>query len=132
VFAKHDAQEVWGNVPIRQRNGYNVGRRAESHMDDPREREILDKTIAILRDSLSPRRILLFGSRARERHTQGADFDIAVDHPQPQFRQARKILESINECAGLHKIDVVYLPDVDEGFRAMILQTGRVIYEEPA
>jgi predicted nucleotidyltransferase len=99
-------------------------------MDDPREREILDKTIAILRDSLSPRRILLFGSRARRRHAQGADFDIAVDHP--QFRQARKILESVNECAGLHKIDIVYLPDVDEDFRAMILQTGRVICERPA
>jgi len=105
---------------------------SKSQMDDPREREILDKTVAILRDSLSPRRILLFGSRARERHPRGADFDIAVDHPQPQFRQARKILESVNECAGLHKIDVVYLPDVDEDFRALILETGRVIYEKPA
>lgn len=101
-------------------------------IDDHREREILDKTVAILHDSLSPSRILLFGSRARGVHSYGADFDIAVDHPRPQFRQERKILESVNECAGLHKIDVVYLPDVDEDFRAMILETGRVIYEKPA
>ena len=101
-------------------------------MDDSREREILGKAVAILRESLSPRRILLFGSRARNRNSPGADFDIAVDHIRPQFRQARRILESVNECAGLHKIDVVYLPDVDEDFRAMILETGRIIYEEPA
>lgn len=101
-------------------------------MDDPRERQILENTVAILRNSLSPRRILLFGSRTRTRHARGADFDIAVDHPQPQLRQARQILESVNECAGLHKVDIVYLPDVDEDFRALILQTGRVIYEESA
>jgi len=100
--------------------------------DDLREREILDKAVAILRDSLSPSRILLFGSRARKRHSLGADFDIAVDHPRPQFRQERKILESVNECAGLHRIDVVYLPDVEEDFRAMILETAQVLYEKPA
>lgn len=101
-------------------------------MEDSREREILDRTVTILCETLSPRRILLFGSRAGKRHFSGADFDIAVDHPQPPFRQARKILESVNECAGLHKIDVVYLPDVDEDFRALILETGRVVYERPA
>jgi predicted nucleotidyltransferase len=101
-------------------------------MNDSREQEILDKAVAILRAALSPRRILLFGSRARNHHSPGADFDIAVDHPQPQFRQARRVLESVNQCAGLYKIDVVYLPDVDEDFRAMILETARVIYEEPA
>jgi hypothetical protein len=42
------------------------------------------------------------------------------------------ILESINECAGLHKIDVIYLPEVDDDFRAIILEAGRVIYEERA
>ncbi len=100
--------------------------------DDRREDEILDRTVAILRDAISPSRILLFGSRARAVHLHGADFDIAVDHPRPQFRQERKILERINECAGLHKVDVVYLPDVDEDFRALILETGRVIYEKSA
>ena len=104
----------------------------KSAMEDSREREILDKIIPILLDTLSPRRILLFGSRAGKRHSSGADFDIAVDHPQPQFRQARRILESVNECAGLHKIDLVYLPDIDEDFRALILETGRVVYEKRA
>jgi predicted nucleotidyltransferase len=88
--------------------------------------------VAILRASLSPGRIILFGSRARKRHPPGADFDIAIDHPQPPFRQARMILESINECAGLHKIDVIYLPEVDDDFRAIILEAGRVIYQERA
>jgi predicted nucleotidyltransferase len=101
-------------------------------MDSDREKEILGNTVAILRDALSPRRILLFGSRVGKRYSPGADFDIAVDHPRPQFRKARKILESINESAGLHKIDLVYLPDVDEDFRAMILETGRIVYEKPA
>jgi predicted nucleotidyltransferase len=101
-------------------------------MDDAREKEILGKAVAILRDSLSPRRILLFGSRTGKRYPPGADFDIAVDHARPQFRKARKILESVNECAGLYKIDLVYLPDVDEDFREMILETGRIIYEKPA
>jgi predicted nucleotidyltransferase len=101
-------------------------------MGNPPGKEILEKAVAILPDSLSPRRILLFGSRTKNQYPPGADFDIAVDHPRPHFRQARKILESVNECAGLHRIDFVYLPDVDEDFRTMILETGRVVYVKPA
>lgn len=106
--------------------------KAHAPMDDAREREILEKVVDVLRETLSPRRILLFGSRAGKRHSPGADFDFAVDHPQPRFREARRILERVNECAGLHKVDLVYLPDVDEDFRAMILETGRTLYEKPA
>jgi uncharacterized protein len=105
---------------------------SEIDMNNPRENEILEKTVAILCESLSPRRIFLFGSRTKKQYPSSADFDIAVDHPRPPFRQVRKILDSLNACAGLHKIDLVYLSDVDEDFRTMILETGRVIYEKPA
>jgi predicted nucleotidyltransferase len=53
----------------------------EAEWTTPKSRKILDKTVAILRASLSPGRIILFGSRARKRHPPGADFDIAIDHP---------------------------------------------------
>ena len=46
--------------------------------------------------------------------------------------RSHEILESVSECSGLHKMDVVYLSDVDEDFRDLILAAGRVVYEKPA
>ena len=43
-------------------------------MGSDREKEVLENTVAILRDALSPRRILLFGSRVGKRYSPGADF----------------------------------------------------------
>jgi predicted nucleotidyltransferase len=95
----------------------------------PRESEVLEKALAILKAELHPKRILLFGSRAEGRHVRASDFDLAVDVPKPTDGRAYQIWEAINDAIGLYKADVVYLPNVDPDFRNLILTTGKVVYE---
>jgi len=96
---------------------------------EDREEEILNRIIEILREKLNPLKILLFGSRGKGKFLKNADFDIAVESERPDIRIERKIKEKIDEIAGLYKVDVVYLGNIDEDFRKIVLKTGRVIYE---
>ncbi|OGX11179.1 MAG: hypothetical protein A2351_02920 [Omnitrophica bacterium RIFOXYB12_FULL_50_7] len=94
-----------------------------------RENEILQGVIKILKKDLAPRRIILFGSRAKGKFQKGSDFDFAVDLKKPDFNIERKIKEKIEAISGLYGVDVVYLKSVDEGFRKIVQKTGKVIYE---
>jgi len=94
-----------------------------------REKEILNSIIEILKNHLNPDRIILFGSRAKNIFNQNADFDIAIDYEKVDIRKHRKIMEDIEKAAGLFKIDIVYLKNVDEEFKKIILNTGKIIYE---
>lgn len=94
-----------------------------------REREVLDTAISIIRERLDPDRVLLFGSRAKEYSNSRADFDIAADLEEPDVRAVRKLKEQIDNASGLYKVDVVFLKSVEDGFRDIILGTGKVVYE---
>jgi len=94
-----------------------------------REKEILNSIIEILKNHLNPDRIILFGSRAKNIFNQNADFDIAIDYEKVDIRKHRKIMEDIEKAAGLFKVDIVYLKNVDEEFKKIILNTGKIIYE---
>ena len=94
-----------------------------------RENEVLREVIKILKEMLSPQRIILFGSRAKGKYRKGADFDFALDLKRPELELARKIEEKIEGIAGLYGVDIVYLKSVDEGFRKIIQKTGEVVYE---
>ena len=93
----------------------------------PRENQVLETVLAILKRELSPARIILFGSRAEGRSTAGSDFDLAVDVSKPE--RAYEINETVNESVGLYKVDIVYLPNVAPDFRELVIKTGKVIYE---
>jgi len=95
-----------------------------------RENQVLSKAIDVLAGELNPKKILLFGSRAKGTNSKNADFDIAVDAKKPDFEKQRKIEEKIEGIAGLHKVDVVYLGNVDEEFRKIIAETGKIVYEK--
>jgi uncharacterized protein len=94
-----------------------------------REEEILDKVLGILVEHLSPERIILFGSRGKGKFSGNPDFDFAVDTETPDIRTERLVHDEIEKVAGLYKVDVVYLPAVDEDFREIIYETGKVVYE---
>jgi len=89
----------------------------------------LDNILNILVNGHQPTRIILFGSRANNRNKNFSDYDIAIDLERTTLRQKRKVLEQIDEIIGLHKIDLVYLNEVEEAFRKIILKTGKIIYE---
>jgi predicted nucleotidyltransferase len=95
-----------------------------------REKQILSRSVRVLRESVAPKRIYLFGSRAKGRSAPGADFDLAVDGRRPGPRLWRQLEEQLDEIAGLHQIDLVFLPDVSKEFRTVVLQSGKLLYEK--
>ncbi len=101
-----------------------------SGMRQAREREILEKSVEILKEMLSPQKIILFGSRAKRKSGPASDFDIAVEGVAPSVRLEGLIHEKMDEIGGLYKIDVIYLKNSDPGFRDIVLKTGEVLYEK--
>jgi len=93
-----------------------------------REKSVLKAALKILREELRPRKILLFGSRAKGTQRKGSDFDLALDCPKPPGRKAERLEERISEKSGLFRIDLVYLPAATKDFRDIILSTGKVVY----
>lgn len=96
----------------------------------PREQQVLDSVVEILKKRLQPNRIILFGSRAKGKSHLGSDFDLAVDQDQPELIMERQIREDIDQVSGLYSVDVVYLNSVDAEFKNIILKTGKTIYEQ--
>ena len=94
-----------------------------------RENEILTDIIEIVKRYLDPERIILFGSRAKQNYRKSADFDIAIEKEPVDIRTERKIKEEIEQVAGLYKVDLIFLKNVDSRFREMIIKTGQVVYE---
>ncbi|BAT71061.1 nucleotidyltransferase [Thermosulfidibacter takaii ABI70S6] len=76
-----------------------------------------------------PRRIILFGSRAKGCHKKRSDIDIAVDM-ELTFREKRKLREKVDEVSGLYSVDLVFLDDVEDDFKARILREGVILYEK--
>lgn len=96
-----------------------------------RENEILEKIRELLIDFYDPKRIILFGSRAKGKNKLGSDFDFAVDTDIiPNQEKLFSLRKEIDNISGLYKIDVVFLSDVDDEFKQIILETGKVIYEK--
>ena len=97
-----------------------------------REREILQKALGILVRELSPKRIYLFGSRGKKENVAGSDFDLAIElrGAVPSLTKKREIQDLLEAIAGLYSIDIVFLAEVESGFRSLILETGSLVYEQ--
>jgi len=89
----------------------------------------LNSIIEILVDELHPKKLILFGSRGKGMESYNSGYDIAIDSDKIDFTAKRKLKEKIIEVSGLYKIDIVYLSETDEGFKDIILTTGKIIYE---
>jgi len=94
-----------------------------------RESEIISGVLEVLKEVLSAERVILFGSRATENNDPHADFDFAIDGPEMDVSALRAARERIDAIRGLYKVDIVHLASVDEAFRRIIEETGKVIYE---
>lgn len=93
-----------------------------------REKEITKKVVDILKKQLKPRKIILFGSRAKGTHGHGSDFDFAVDLKRPDVKKEAEIKDAIGAVSRLYSVDVIYLKSVDPGFRTVVRSTGKVVY----
>jgi len=93
-----------------------------------REKEVLDKIVLLLKEKLNPGLIILFGSRASEKHNTGSDFDIALDGEKIDVREMRKLKEKLEEISGLYKVDLIFLESVDSEFKNIIIRRGKILY----
>ena len=89
----------------------------------------LNNIIKILVDELNPDRLILFGSRGKGKAFTNSDYDIAVDTRKIEFRKKRILKEKLEDILGLHKLDLVFINEVEKKFKEIILKTGRVVYE---
>lgn len=81
-------------------------------------------------DTLGPRRIYLFGSRARGGARELSDFDLAFDLDEDARGKWLRFLADIDELPlTLRAVDYVALHDAPVQLRDEILRTGKVIYE---
>ncbi|WP_457564682.1 type VII toxin-antitoxin system MntA family adenylyltransferase antitoxin [Caminibacter sp.] len=71
----------------------------------------------------NPKKILLFGSRARGDNTPRSDIDIAVDL-NLSFREKRKLKEKIDEISGLYSVDLIFFEDMSDKFKEKVLKEG--------
>jgi predicted nucleotidyltransferase len=77
---------------------------------------------------LRPERVWLFGSRAKGRAHRGSDFDFGVESRRPPFQIQQQLQDQIDEIAGLHHVDLIYLPEVDPEFQELVRKTGKVVF----
>ncbi len=94
-----------------------------------RDKQIIQSALRILKRELAPRRVILFGSRAKGHARPHADFDIAVDARVPSLKQKLHLEDQLETVAGLYRIDLVFLSRVSKAFRRVIENTGDVLYE---
>lgn len=96
-----------------------------------RAENIIQKVKKVLIETCTPDQIIIFGSRAKGTDQTGSDFDFAVKtRYKPGKNEFLTMKNRIEEISGLYKVDVVFLSDVDEEFKQIILETGKVIYEK--
>ncbi len=93
------------------------------------EEKKLSTILKLIIEEYNPEKVILFGSRGKGTNHFNSDYDIAIDSNKIDFRTKRKFYDVIENSIGLHKIDIVFLREVDDSFRNIILKTGRIIYE---
>jgi predicted nucleotidyltransferase len=86
-----------------------------------------------------PRKVVLFGSRARGEGRTDSDWDILViaDSKQPRHQRAAPLYGALSDLR--HPVDIlVYTPeeveewkDVPQAFVTTATREGKVLYEEP-
>lgn len=107
----------------------NIREDKTTTLDDTKSQALLDTIIAIIKEHLHPKRIILFGSRAKGQAQEYSDYDIAIQGVDMDIRKDRLLKEALDEKMGIYTVEVVDLDRVDEGFRAMVVKYGKILYE---
>ena len=104
------------------------------------DQRILSDIVHRIRSVANPRKIVLFGSRARGEHREDSDIDLLVieDSPLPRHRRAIPLNAALSDLPlDVNAEVVVYTPaEVEEwrgasaAFVTTALREGKVLYEE--
>lgn len=90
-------------------------------------RSLLKQIVDILVKYVRPKRIIVYGSRARGDYNKTSDIDIAVECGEGS-RLVRNVID--DEVRTLLKLDIIDLDAVESPLRNEIEQEGIVVYEK--
>ena len=92
----------------------------------------IGQLVSLIKKTLHPGKIILFGSRAKGTAVRGSDIDIAVEGvPRLSVREERYLKEKIDEVSGLLSVDILFLDYMgDEAIKKVVKETGVVLYEK--
>jgi len=92
--------------------------------------ELITQVIEIIGHQLGsmPFELYLFGSRAKNNASEGADIDLAISCPELTEADYRKIKQEIAAIRTLYSIDLIHLERVELDFREIILADARKLY----
>lgn len=93
------------------------------------QHEYLDQIRQIVVENLHPERVWLFGSRAEDNNRKQSDYDLAFEGGNPTFRKIRKVKEQISDLIGIYSCDLVNLEKINDDFKKLIQEKGKIIYE---
>ena len=93
--------------------------------DKPVEQMIVDTII----QHIKPKRIILFGSRARDKAQARSDYDIAIDDNELTLAKLAQIRADMEVVPTLLAIDVVWMNRAAATLRQRILDEGKTLYE---
>ncbi|MGH7600267.1 MAG: nucleotidyltransferase domain-containing protein, partial [bacterium] len=79
---------------------------------------------------IKPKRIILFGSRARDDSQARSDYDIAIDDDELTLAKLAQIRADMEIVPTLLAIDVVWMNRAAETLRRRILNEGKTLYEQ--
>ncbi|HHV62701.1 MAG TPA: nucleotidyltransferase domain-containing protein [Firmicutes bacterium] len=75
------------------------------------------------------RRVILFGSRAREDARSRSDIDLAIDAPSDSISLWERVMEIGDSLETLLPVDIVFLEQAPPGLAERIRAEGVVIYD---
>jgi uncharacterized protein len=78
---------------------------------------------------VEPKKIILFGSRARGNFRENSDFDIAVQGLKFPEQWSKLLVDLENESFTLYKIDLVRIDQLNDDYLRNINNEGLSLYE---
>jgi predicted nucleotidyltransferase len=97
---------------------------------NPFESDVIgQRALEILVQLTKPRRLWLFGSRARQDHKVGSDYDFALEDPILESGEQWRVTEALEMLPTLRQFDVVWLDNASEILKEQVLREGICLYE---
>lgn len=92
--------------------------------------ESIQTCVELIIQKAQPKKIILFGSRARKTHRSNSDFDFAVIAKKcTEAEWASLLIEIQEEPYTLHKIDLVEFEKLNQDYKDQIKNQGIILYE---
>jgi predicted nucleotidyltransferase len=94
------------------------------------ESDVIGKrALEILVQLTKPKRLGLFGSRARQDHKMGSDYDFSLEYPIMGSGDRWKVTEALEMLPTLRQFDVVWLDTASEILKEQVSKEGICLYE---